>query len=122
LGLAFKGNTDDIRESAAIEIINKLTKKGAKIQTYDPEAIERAKLELDHQVRFFRNAYSAARNADLLIIATEWQEFTKLNWKKIKGLLKTATIFDGKNILDGIKMTQLGFDYEGIGTNNYKFN
>ncbi len=121
LGLAFKGNTDDIRESAAIEIINKLIKKGAKIQTYDPEAIDRAKEELDHQVRYFRNAYSATRNADLLIITTEWPEFTKLNWRKVKSLLKSPIILDGKNILNGAKMAKLGFDYQGVGTNNFKF-
>ncbi|MFH1597583.1 MAG: UDP-glucose/GDP-mannose dehydrogenase family protein [Patescibacteria group bacterium] len=118
LGLAFKGNTDDIRESAAIEIIKALTKKGAKIQTYDPEAINRAKEVLDGQVRYFRNPYSAIRNCDLLAITTEWPEFKKLSWRKIKTLLKNPIILDGKNMLDGVKLRKMGFDYQGVGTSN----
>lgn len=115
LGLAFKGLTDDIRESAAIEIIKKLIKRGAKIQTFDPQAMANAKKVLDSRLKYCQNAYEASKNAQLLIIATEWPQFKKLNWKKIKRLMKNDIILDGRNLLDKEKMEKLGFRYIGVG-------
>ena len=93
-------------------------KLGAKVQTYDPEATERAKQELNGDVRYFRNAYSAARGCDLLVITTEWPEFTKINWRRMKTLLKQPIVLDGKNLLDGGKLEKLGYTYQGVGTNS----
>ena len=115
LGLAFKNNTDDVRESAAMETIEKLGKLGAKIKAYDPKAMENAKKELNDNVKFCGSSYEAVKNAHLVVIATEWDEFRKLDWNKIKRLLKSAIIIDGRNLLDPIKMKKVGFHYIGIG-------
>jgi UDPglucose 6-dehydrogenase len=117
LGLAFKANTDDIRESAAIEIIKKLQKASAKIKTYDPKAMENAKKILNNKIKFYNSPYETAKNADILLIATEWDEFKKLNWQKIKDLLKKPIIIDGRNLLNPIKMKKMGFNYICVGRN-----
>ena len=115
LGLAFKANTDDVRESAAIEIIKKLEKIGAYIKVYDPKAAENAKKILNNKIKFYNSPYETAKNADILLIATEWDEFKKLNWKKIKKLLKKPIVIDGRNLLNPVKMKKIGFNYVGIG-------
>lgn len=117
LGLAFKGNTDDVRESASIEVIQKLQELGAKIKAYDPQAIENAKKTLNHIVKFYNSPYKTVENCHLLLIATEWKQFKNLNWKRIKNLLKKPIIVDGRNLLDPIKMKKLGFRYVGVGRN-----
>ena len=117
LGLAFKNNTDDIRYSAGIDIIKKLQKLGSKIKTFDPKAMENAKKEIIHKIEFCQNSYEAVKNADLVMIATEWSQFKKLNWKKIKTSLKKPILVDGRNLLDPVKMKKLGFRYIGIGRN-----
>lgn len=117
LGLAFKDNTDDIRYSAAIDIIKKLQKLGAEIRTFDPKAMENAKIALNHKIEFCQSPYEAVKDADLIMIATEWSQFKKLNWKKIKNLLNKPIIVDGRNLLDPVKMKKLGFRYIGIGRN-----
>ncbi|MBU4299211.1 UDP-glucose/GDP-mannose dehydrogenase family protein [Patescibacteria group bacterium] len=116
LGLAFKGNTDDIRESPAIEITKKLQKLGANIKVYDPKAMPNAQKALP-KIKFAKTPYEVAEDADLLVIATEWEEFKKLNWKKIKNLLKKPIIVDGRNLLNPIKMKKFGFHYIGVGRN-----
>ncbi len=114
LGLAFKDNTDDIRESASIDIINLLQKYGALVTAYDPVASVKAKKRLQ-RVKIAKTAYNACLGAELTIIATEWPEFKTLKWLKIKGLMKSALVIDGRNLLDQNKMRKYGFRYSGIG-------
>jgi UDPglucose 6-dehydrogenase len=117
LGLAFKGNTDDVRYSPALAIIKELLKKGAKINAYDKQAINNAKKELgeNSKINYFENAYQATENVDLIVIATEWEEFRNLDLAKIKQLQSTNLIVDLRNILDNKKAQKLGFKYFGIG-------
>lgn len=113
-GLAFKNNTDDVRESAAIEIIRKLRRQGAKISAFDPVARNKAARVLN-DVDFFDNPYQTVKAADALIIATEWPQFEKFDWVRIRKLLKTPLVLDGRNILPAEKMKKIGFKYLGIG-------
>jgi len=122
LGLAFKPNTDDIREAPSITIINKLLKEGAKIKAYDPVAIDRAKKVFGKKIKFAKNLYEVARNADALVILTEWDEFKNMDLRKIKKLLKLPKIIDGRNIFDPKKMAQLGFNYSCLGRKQYNEN
>ncbi len=116
LGLAFKKDTDDIRESAAIDIIKMLSDIGASISTYDAQATKNSQVVLkDKNVKFCQNPYEAVEKAEALVIATDWTEFQKLDYKKIKRLMKKPNIIDGRNILDPEKMRKLGFKYSGVG-------
>lgn len=117
LGLAFKPNTDDLRNSSSIDLINALAQEGARIKVYDPKAMEKAKKVLK-DVTFCKNPYQAALNADCLIIATEWNEFKELDFRKLKKKLKRALIVDGRNIYDPKLLKKLGFTYVGIGRGN----
>lgn len=114
LGLAFKNNTDDIRESAAIDVIRLLQKEGARVTAYDPVASKRAK-EVLRRVKLAGSAYQACQDAELVVIATEWQEFQKLDWRKVKNLMRVPQVVDGRNILDQNTMRKLGFHYLSIG-------
>ncbi len=117
LGLAFKGNTDDIRYSPALVIIRELIKKGAKIHAYDQEAMPNTKKELGENstIHYFPTPYEAIKNADSTIIATEWEEFKTLNLSKVKQLQKSNVIVDLRNMLEAKKARELGFKYFGIG-------
>ena len=117
LGLAFKPNTDDLRNSSSIDLINSLIQEGAKIKVYDPKAMEKAAKVLKNVV-FCKDAYQAAAGADCLIIATEWNEFKELDFVKIKRKLKRALIVDGRNIYDPKQLMDLGFTYIGVGRGN----
>ena len=114
LGLAFKPNTDDMRFAPSVYIIKELQKENAKIKAYDPEAMERAKLILN-DVEFCNDPYEAAKDADVLLILTEWNEFKELDFKKIKSLLKNPLIIDGRNIYNPENMKKEGFSYISIG-------
>ena len=114
LGLTFKPNTDDLRESRSIVLVNELLKLGAKINVYDPIANHLAKNILKN-VKFFSSAYSSLINSDGLILATKWQEFKDLNFKKVKKSMKNPVIFDARNFLDSTKLKKQGFKYYGIG-------
>ncbi|NQU77165.1 UDP-glucose/GDP-mannose dehydrogenase family protein [Candidatus Falkowbacteria bacterium] len=114
-GLAFKNNTDDVRESASVEVIKMLKKSKLSINAYDPMAIENAKKVLGRKVRYFTSPYKTVENASLVLIATEWPEFRGLNWKRIKKLMKTGKVVDGRNLLERAEMERLGFEYEGVG-------
>ncbi|MFA6254582.1 MAG: UDP-glucose/GDP-mannose dehydrogenase family protein [Patescibacteria group bacterium] len=114
LGLAFKPNTDDTRNSPALKLIKKLKNDGANIQAYDPQAIENTKKEIP-DIKYFNNPYDAVKDAEALVICTEWDEFKKLDLAKIKSLMATPIIFDGRNIFDPAKMKELGFRYYGVG-------
>ncbi|MCK4524832.1 MAG: UDP-glucose/GDP-mannose dehydrogenase family protein [Candidatus Andersenbacteria bacterium] len=116
-GISFKPNTDDTRESAAIDIINLLEKKGGKINAYDPK-VDYKKLRRDNKfkaVNFYSNKYDALKNCQVLIIATEWNEFKNANLKRIKSLLQKPNIIDGRNIYDLNKMKKSGFNYLSVG-------
>ena len=114
LGLAFKANTDDIRDAPAIDIINLLQNDGAKISAFDPKAIDTAATVLK-DVSYKKDAYEVSEGADLLIVLTEWNEFKELNFTDIKNRMKSPNIIDGRNLYDPEKMAKLGFTYQGIG-------
>jgi len=116
LGLAFKGNTDDIRHSPAIVIIRELIKQGAQIHAYDMEAMENSKRELGENstIQYFSTAYEAIQSVDSTVIATEWEEFRNLDLEKVKKLQKSNVIVDLRNMLDAKKAKELGFKYFGI--------
>ena len=114
LGLAFKPNTDDMRQAPSIDIARALLKRGAVVRGYDPAANDRARTilpELDYRA----NAYSAARGADALIVVTEWNEFRQLDLMRLKRAMRRAVVVDGRNIYDPALMRRLGFVYRGIG-------
>ena len=115
LGLAFKGGTDDIRESPAILLINSLMQEGCQIAAYDPAARERAQEALSSSVRFAEDAYDAARDADALLILTEWEEFATLDLKRLKTELRYPIVIDGRNLYDPEVMSANGFTYYSVG-------
>ena len=114
LGLAFKPNTDDIRESSAIDIIRMLQHEGAEIKAHDPEAMPGAQRELSN-VTFCRDAYEVAEGCDALILATEWEEFRYLNWQRIRNAMRDNILVDGRNFYDPETMAQEGFRYRPVG-------
>ncbi|NCW01386.1 MAG: UDP-glucose/GDP-mannose dehydrogenase family protein [Betaproteobacteria bacterium] len=115
LGLAFKGNTDDVRCSVAVELIRRMAAEGAIIRCHDPKGGEKAKELLPKNVEIMADAHQVAEGADVLIIATEWPEYRLLDWSKIKTLMRTPRIFDGRNLLNPAEMISLGFEYTSIG-------
>jgi len=116
LGLAFKGGTDDIRESPAISIVEGLISEGAEIQAYDPAAMERAQEALPHGgVRFVNSGYDAAEGADALLVLTEWNEFKLLDYVRVRKSLRYPIIIDGRNLLSPEEMRRLEFTYLSIG-------
>lgn len=114
LGLSFKPDTDDIREAPSIYIIQSLKQKGAKIKVYDPKAMNKMK-NIFKDIEYCDNPYEVAKNSDCLLILTEWEEFKKLDLKKIKKLMNTPVIIDGRNIFNPRQITDLGFIYKSIG-------
>ena len=117
LGLAFKPDTDDMRDAPAITIINQLHDEGATIKAYDPIAIGNAKriFKGKEHIHFVENAYEAAKDADLLIIVTEWNEFRQLSLDKIKSIMRQPNLIDGRNIYHPEKAKAKGFVYKGVG-------
>lgn len=114
LGLAFKPNTDDMREAPSLMIIKELQKQGAHIRVFDPEAVVNAKKLLEN-VTYVQNAYEAAEGSDGLVIVTEWNEFRQLDLNKVKSLMKQPIIFDGRNMYEPTKIKEAGFKYYGVG-------
>jgi UDPglucose 6-dehydrogenase len=114
-GLAFKPNTDDIREAPALEVITRLLEMGASVTAFDPEAMPNVKREFSGDLNFAENQYAALKEADALIICTEWNEFRTPDFNKMAGLLKEKIIFDGRNLYDTAQMNLSGFYYESIG-------
>ena len=114
-GLAFKPRTNDMRESPAITIINMLLDKGAKIKAYDPKAMETAKIIFGDKIVYSSNSYEVLENADALILITEWNEFKRPSFDKIKSKLKEPIIFDGRNQYDKKRMTDRGIKYISLG-------
>jgi UDPglucose 6-dehydrogenase len=114
-GLAFKPNTDDIREAPSLSIIDALTNAGATITAYDPEAMPNVKAQLGDKINYAKNQYHALQNAAALIIATEWSEFRTPDFERMEKEIKYKIIFDGRNLFDVYKMKDLGYHYESIG-------
>ncbi|MEX6686917.1 UDP-glucose/GDP-mannose dehydrogenase family protein [Danxiaibacter flavus] len=114
-GLAFKPNTDDIREAPALYIIDALLKAGATVTAYDPEGMKNVQKLLGHKIAFAHDQYSALHKADALIIATEWNEFRTPDFEKIAALLKEKVIFDGRNLFEVERTRQAGYHYVSIG-------
>ena len=114
LGLAFKPNTDDIRFAPAIDLVQRLLAEGAKVRAYDPEAMDRARAVLP-QIDYAKSPYEAAEDAEALLIATEWDEFRKLDWDRIRGAMARPLIVDGRNLLSPREMKSQGFEYRSFG-------
>jgi UDPglucose 6-dehydrogenase len=114
LGLAFKPNTDDIRFSPAIDLVNRLISEGARVRAFDPEAMDRARAVLP-QLEYAKSPYEAAQDAEALLIATEWPEFGKLDWERIRNVMARPLIVDGRNLLSPSKMKAQGFEYRSFG-------
>ena len=114
LGLAFKPNTDDMRDAPSIKIINRLIDLGAKITAHDPRAMVNAKKILPH-VTYATDISKAIQGKDALVIVTEWPQFAQLDLKQVKKLLKKPIIIDGRNLFNAQKIKEAGFKYVGIG-------
>jgi len=114
-GLAFKPNTDDIREASALVIIEALLKEGASITAYDPEAMKNVKQQIGSVINYAESQYQALEGADALLIATEWSEFRTPDFSKIASAISSKVIFDGRNLYDSGVISRFGFHYESIG-------
>ncbi len=114
-GLAFKPNTDDIREAPALYVIKKLLEYGAEVVAYDPVAMKNAKEQLGDRIDYAKDMYEALQGADALLIATEWSAFSTPDFSRIKNAMKKPLLFDGRNIYDTAEMKDLGFTYYSIG-------
>lgn len=114
LGLSFKPNTDDLRESVGLAVVQRLTERGARVRAYDPEAMEKSKAHLK-DVTLCSGPYEAAQGADCALLLTEWDEFRGLDWKKMKKAMAHPTLIDGRNLFDPAKMRELGFTYRSVG-------
>ncbi|MFA5029989.1 MAG: UDP-glucose/GDP-mannose dehydrogenase family protein [Patescibacteria group bacterium] len=117
LGLAFKNNTDDVRESASIDIIRQLLKQGAKVAAFDPLAESNARKVLTQEgdLVYCDTPEQALIDADAVVIATEWDEFKRIDWKSAKEIMRKPIVVDGRNMLNPVRMKELGFTYIGIG-------
>jgi len=117
-GLAFKPNTDDIREAPALSIIAALLQEGATVSAYDPEAMQHVKRTVGDKINYAASQYHVLEGADALIIATEWSEFRTPDFERINQLLPSKVIFDGRNLFDLIKMRSIVVHYKSIGRAN----
>ncbi|MFZ5535513.1 MAG: UDP-glucose dehydrogenase family protein [Patescibacteria group bacterium] len=115
LGLAFKPDTDDMREAPATDIVAALLKAGATVAVYDPIAMEKAKEKLPKEVRYAKDPYDAVRDADAVAIVTEWNEFRQLDLVRLARGMKHMVLFDGRNIYEPARVRELGFMYYGVG-------
>jgi UDPglucose 6-dehydrogenase len=114
-GLAFKAETDDMRESPAIPLVEGLLAAGARVQVHDPRAAESARAIFGDRVLYAADPYSAAHGADALVIVTEWLVYRNPDMDRLKALLRRPLLVDGRNLFDPERMRALGFEYEGIG-------
>ena len=119
-GLAFKPDTDDIREAPALYLIEELLNAGAKVRAFDPEAMSNVKKLFGDKIFFADDEYNALEGAEALLIATEWSEFRTPDFEKIASTLKSKLIFDGRNLYDLAQMKKLGFEYQSIGREDVK--
>ncbi len=114
LGLAFKPNTDDVRDAPSLVIVRELQRRGARVQAYDPAAMEQAQQVLP-EVDYRTDAYSASEGTDALVLITEWNQFRNLDLKKIKSLMRRPILVDLRNVYDRERVRTLGFEYRGVG-------
>lgn len=114
-GLAFKPGTDDMREAPSVTIINRLLEYGVEVHAHDPKANEVAESIFADRISYFDDAYAALEDSEALILITEWPEFRSPDFEKIKELMKTSVIFDGRNLYNPVKLREMGFTYYGIG-------
>jgi UDPglucose 6-dehydrogenase len=114
-GLSFKPNTDDMREAPSLVLINSLLEAGAQVRVYDPVAMKEALHLLGNSVTFVDDMYAAATNADAVLLVTEWNTFRMPDWPRLRSLLQTPLLFDGRNIYDDVQLVKHGFTYYGIG-------
>ncbi len=114
-GLAFKAQTDDMRESPSIQLIKSLLKAGSRVRAHDPKAMETAAAVFGDQIEYIDNAYDALSGSDALVIATEWMSFRNPDFDRMKSLLEQPIIVDGRNLYDPARMKERGFEYVGIG-------
>jgi UDPglucose 6-dehydrogenase len=119
-GLAFKPDTDDMRESTALVVIQKLLEEGAIIKVYDPVAIDECRRRIGDVVEYAKDIYDAATNADAIALVTEWKQFRMPNWKRIRKMMKQPIVIDGRNIYDMNELHDAGFSYSCIGKKIYK--
>jgi len=117
-GLAFKPRTDDMRDAPSITVIEELLKAGARVQAFDPEATEEARKVFGDRIHYTDRNYDALAGASALLILTEWNEFRRPDFRRIKKLLKNPVIFDGRNIYDSADLQKVGFKYYSIGRNH----
>jgi UDPglucose 6-dehydrogenase len=115
LGLAFKGGTDDIRESPALFLVQSLLQEGCRITAYDPAAMGRTQEAMSSEIKFASSAYEAAQGADALLILTEWEEFASLDLDRLSKELKYPIVIDGRNLYDPDVMASHGFTYYSVG-------
>jgi len=115
LGLAFKPNTDDMREAKSVEVVQLLHAAGARIRAYDPASMDNARRLLPATVTFSDSPYEAAEGAHAVVLVTEWNEFKYLNLERLRGLLERPVIFDGRNLWEPERMRRLGFEYHSVG-------
>jgi UDPglucose 6-dehydrogenase len=115
LGLAFKGGTDDVRESPAIAMIDLLLREGCEVVAYDPAAMPKCREPLEERVTFAESAYEAAENADALLLLSDWEEFAALDLQRLRRALKYPIVVDGRNLYDREIMAEHGFTYYSVG-------
>lgn len=114
-GLAFKPKTDDMREAPSIAITHGVLEQGARVVAYDPQAVEAARTVMDPRVAYAKSAYDALKGADALVIVTEWSEFREPDYERMRALMRTPTIFDGRNLFKADRLRAAGFTYVSIG-------
>ncbi|MBD3426369.1 MAG: nucleotide sugar dehydrogenase [Candidatus Omnitrophica bacterium] len=114
-GLSFKPNTDDIRCAPSIDLIKRLLEAGARIKAFDPVAMDNVRQELGEAVEYCKSAYEAARDADCVVLMTEWNEFKEIDFSKVKNMMNQPVMLDGRNVYDPEKMKAMGFKYMGMG-------
>lgn len=114
-GLSYKPGTDDIRDAPSLDLIEELLSEGAKIRAFDPEGVSNTKKIIGNKITYAKNQYEALKGADALLIVTEWSEFRNPDFERMKKILKSKIIFDGRNIYSQDKMRELGFYYESMG-------
>ena len=114
LGLAFKPNTDDMRDAKSLEIIGELLSDGASVKAYDPIAADNCRMSYP-DITYCENAYQVAEGASALLLITEWNEFRFLNMERIRDAMERPVLFDGRNMYDPLRMKRLGFEYFSIG-------
>jgi len=116
LGLAFKPNTDDLREAPALDIAHNLVQRGCRVKVHDPVALDRFRREnTDLDVVCCADPGDVAEDADALVLVTEWQEYREIDWAAMAGRMRSRILFDGRNVLDRTKLEQLGYRYLALG-------